>query len=38
MYYIGVTEGKAENLKKRRQNEYEHFNVHLVYTQYTLTI
>ena len=21
MYYIGVTEGKIENLKKRRQNE-----------------
>ena len=29
MYYIGVTEEKVENLKKRRQNEDEYLNFHL---------
>ena len=32
MCYIRVTEGKIENLKKRRQNEDEHLNFHLHYT------
>ena len=29
MYYIRVTEGKHEKLKKRRQNEDNHLNIHL---------
>ena len=29
MCYIGVTEGKIENLKKRRQKEDYHLNFHL---------
>ena len=29
MRYIRVTEGKIENLKKKRQNEDKHLNFHL---------
>ena len=29
MSHIGVTEGKSENLKKKRQNEDKHRNFHL---------
>ena len=29
MYSIGVTEGKNKKIEKRRQNEDEHFNIHL---------
>ena len=29
MCYIRVTEGKIENLKKRRQNEDQHLSFHL---------
>ena len=29
MYYIRVTEGKNEKLKKRQQNEDKHLNFHL---------
>ena len=29
MCFIGVTGGKLENLKKRRQNENKHLNFHL---------
>ena len=32
MCYIGVTEEKIENLKKRRQNDDKHLNFHLLNT------
>ena len=31
MYHIVVTEGKIENLKKRRQNEYQIYTIHFAY-------
>ena len=32
MCYIGVTEGKIEQIEKRRQNEGKYLNLHLHYT------
>ena len=34
MCYIGVTEEKIKNFKKRSQNEDKHLNFHLHYTLY----